>query len=236
MKLPGFKSTKIFVIAVAFTLVLWKTGNAGLIFSIDLDPSLSGIQNTRQVSAATQVQANLFLELTETTSLDSYRTSIIFDNSGLTFVSGTPSPLANYSRQSALPLLSGNVFGPFEASSNAFGAGLSGPQGPFLVGSLLFTAQNTPGTFTIRPFEVANLDGSFDNNFNPLTPTFLGASVTISAVPEPSSFASLLFVASIGAAGSCLRKHIRQLQHSCQGLYKLLRSFSPRNCRAYFGR
>ena len=207
----AYKAKLIFGFTTLFALISLKISNADLVFSIDVDPSI-GIQNTREVTPSTTVRANLFLELTGTTTLDSYRTSIIFESTGLVFVNGSSilTPPANYSRQSGLPLLSGgNVFGPFEASSNALGFGLAAPQGPFLLGSLDFTTQNIQGTYTITPFEVANLDGSFDNGFNRLTPTFLGASITITAVPEPGTFATLLFVLSMSVARlSTLRRRV----------------------------
>ncbi len=205
MKQTRFNNKLTITLTTLILLFSLETSKADLIFLIDLDPSVSGIQNTRQVTTNTPFQASLYLELTGSTSLDSYRTSITFDNPGLTLTSGTPTPLPNYSRQSGLPTLSaGNVFGPFEAASNVFGGGLTAPQGPRLIGNLVFTTQSTPGTYTIQPIETI-LDGSFDNDFNQLTPTFLGGSIGVSAVPEPSSIALVLCIASMGMAKRFLR-------------------------------
>lgn len=198
---------------IAFVVFL-RTAHADIVFSIDVDPDTPGIQDVRTIVASSSFQANLLLELTGTSTLDSYRTSVAFDNAGFTYQSGNSIPLANYSPQVGNVFLSFDTIGPFEASANSIGQGAAAPLGPFVIGRFNFAAQNTIGSFSIRPIEVAFLDGSFDNNFNQLNPTFNFATITIAAVPEPSSLA-LFWIAVGGCHGLRRTKLSRQL-----GLYR----------------
>ncbi len=178
---------------------------ADLILSIDLDPVQNGIQNTRTVTTSTPFQVQLLLQITGTTSLDSFRTSVSFNNSGLTYMNGSTSPLANYSPQAGSLTLTGNILSPIEASSVVIGQGASAPLGPIVIGTFNFTTLNSVGAFQIAPFE-GGLVGSFNNNLDPITPVIESGLVTTTAIPEPSTLftSSLLIVGwSFGSRRRC---------------------------------
>ena len=179
---------------------------ADLIFSVDLDPAVSGMQDTFNLQVADSFQVDLYLELDNMSSLDSYRISLDFDNVGLQHGSSMAFPLPNYTPQVGGLGVTGNLVGPFEAASDTIGGGLTAPFGPTLIGSVSFTALSA-GQFSIAPFEDPQLDGSFDNNFDQLFPSLRGGVVTISSVPEPNCVALL----GIGLATSILSYRSRYL-------------------------
>lgn len=183
------------------------TVKADLILSIDLDPAASGIQNTLNLQGAIPFQVDLYLELDNLSSLDSYRASVQFDVAGIQYVDSVSLPLQNYSIFAGGLGVRGDLVGPFEAVSNTFGAGLTAPFGPMLIGSLTFKPL-APGQFLIAPFEDPQLDGSYDSNFNQLVSSLRGGVVTISSVPEPNCLALL----GIGLATSLLSHRSRKRQ------------------------
>lgn len=198
------------IIYGALTALLFcRATQADIIFSIDVDPDTPGIQDMRTVFASATFQATFLLELTGTSTLDSYRTSVQFDSAGFANPIGMTTPVPNYSPQVGTLFLMFDVIGPFEASADLIGQGFTAPSGPFVIGTIGFTAKNSIGSFSIQPIEVTLLDGSFDNNFNQLTPVFNGATITITAVPEPSS----LSIIGVVFCGCYIFRRVRRSQN-----------------------
>ncbi|MCU0708055.1 MAG: PEP-CTERM sorting domain-containing protein [Pirellula sp.] len=188
MKIPSWQA--IMFGTCSFGMIAFANPlQAGLVFSIDLDPNTAGVQNSISVQPGDSVTAALVLELTEATSLDSYRISLRFDTAGLAFNEATASPLSGFRNNSSVQH-SGGVVSAFGAESLQIGAGPSAPL-TGVIGTVKFTALGASGMFVVEPWEDPVFDGSFDNNFLPLAPTLQSGAVNISAVPEPSSMALL---------------------------------------------
>ncbi len=179
------------VCSIASFVLLLPASHADIIYYIDADRDAPGIQGTRTVTSNSTFSVDLLMELVGDSSLDAYRASIEFESTGLAFLSATATPLINYSPQVGGLTFDTETIGPFEGASDSIGMGIVAPQGPFVIGTLSFTSLDATGSFRIDPIEIADLDGSFDNSFNKLTPVFNRAIITISAVPEPSTLATL---------------------------------------------
>jgi hypothetical protein len=177
---------------------LTDSANADLIIHVDFDLSEPGIQSSRSVMQGESFTANLILEFSGVTTagLDSYWFSVSFENDFMTFVSATAVPVTGFTETAGSPNLIGiNQVTPFAAQSTTPGAG---PEDPFtvLVGTIDFSAGFTLGSFNIRPFEDPFFDESYDNNLQPIMPTFNAGSVSITAIPEPSSISFVCFAVS----------------------------------------
>jgi hypothetical protein len=192
----------ILLIAIGLWGQQYQAARADLILYVDFDPHTDGIQNSLTILQGDSFTANLILEFSGVTSggLDSYRFSVGFDSTAMSFGSANSIPLAGFTPTSSSPELVGlNQVTPFEASSLDIGNGPATPLSA-LVGSIDFTAGMTLGTFIVAPYEDDLLDGSFDNQLNQITPMFNSGSVTITAVPEPSSMCLMLTVLPMAAA------------------------------------
>jgi hypothetical protein len=173
-----------------------ETLYADLIVWIDFDPVANGIQSAKTVEQGQSLTANLVLAYNDVVGLDSYRFSVQFDNSGVSYTTAISTPLANFSATAGPPNITlPNIVGPFEAASDQL---FNGPSSiaPTVVGSVTFMAGLTSGNFTIRPFEDPRFDGSFNNNAAPVpVVSFNAGTIRITAVPEPSSLILCLVLA-----------------------------------------
>lgn len=181
--------------------------SAGIVLSVDLDAGSAGIQSSRAYIAGETVQANFVLELTAPTRISQYSFSVRYDAAELTVVSRseTPNNIAGWSETN--PALSGSAPGLL-FNFDAFGPTLVGPQGPFVVGSVTFTAHAPIGSageldIEVGPFNPnAGFDGFVDDG-NP--PMFVSnndisyRTASVNAVPEPSlmSLGGCALVASL---------------------------------------
>lgn len=149
MKRPNWKTTTLFASAL-WMLAFINPIQAGLVFSIDFDPNVSGIQDSIAVQSGEMVTATLVLELTDATSLDSYRISLRYDTAGLAFNEATATPLSGFRNNSTVQH-SGGVVSAFGAESLQLGAGPSAPL-VGVIGAVKFTALGTSGMFVVEPW------------------------------------------------------------------------------------
>ncbi len=177
-----------YVVLIALTCNLTTFAKAGLVISVDFNPMVDGIQNTLSVVQGESFSANVVLEYDDLIGLDSYQFSLQFDDSAMTATAAfqfTPAGFDSF--PTALTIDGPNIF-PFNAASGPFP--FSGPTSiaPVVIGTVTFNAGMTLGNFSLQPYEDGLLDGSFDNNGEQiLNLDFNSGTVTITAVPEPSS-------------------------------------------------
>ncbi len=181
---------------------------AEIVYSIDMDPLTAGIQNNVSARAGDLITADIVIDLTGSTSLANYSVTLAFDNSELSYVTGSETPPA--------PLIS---FLPLDSLTpgeiNGIEAGVlvgNGPMGPasFIIASMTFLAvapAADDGDIDLTLFEDGIFDGSFDNGGLLLVPTFNGASVSV--VPEPTG---LCFTACLLLAAASIRRRTTRSQ------------------------
>ncbi len=181
------------------------TAWGGIVLSVDLDPIAPGIQSSRSYDVGASVQASLVLEVTAPTRLAQFSYSVRYDPSALTFVSRaeTPSVIPGWAEINALDGSANGLLFNFDG----LGPTLIGPQGPFVVASIMFTAAAPTvgpgaGLIEVGLFNPnAGVDG-FAGDAPPfIVPSselsFRSASVT---VPEPTTACFSLFALTF-----CLR-------------------------------
>lgn len=183
--------------------------NAGLIFSVDLDTSVAGIQTSRNVLLGSSFQVDVWMDLTGSSTLGGYNVSL--EHSPL------PDPiLLSVSGRTDFTIPGWTIDannGPFNARiENRIDGTALIPTPPQLspislaVSRITFNA-NAIGSTTLRPGVFDPFNAFLDGSFVPIDPaqvTFNSANLTITAVPEPSSMAFLGMAALIG--GYRLRK------------------------------
>lgn len=178
---------------------------ASVIVSVDMDLATAGIQNSATGIQGGSYTAGLFMQLTATgtaTTLGSYNYSVGFTPAGLRMTGRTETAfgsLAPIDNSNAINNTTGRAF-RFDGVD--FGQGQLTPLGPVQVGTVTFDLIGT-GVQTITPGLVENI---FDVFFaaNGVTNvssdvSFNAGTLTITAVPEPTSMA-LLGVGLVGVA------------------------------------
>lgn len=199
-------------------LFLCPAVDAGVIISVDWNPSAAGIQSDVSVLAGSNVTADLVLELTGATTLSSYGFSLRFDTNELNFVSRTETPPPGFDEidfSNPITENAGSGFAPIgdygellRFDGGAVGPGIAAP-GQYIISSIMFTAVSPSGTLS----DVDVLAGTFETLFDDLFDAdgdslllagevqFHGGSVSLqsgsTAVPEPSTFMLLLTGAAV---------------------------------------
>lgn len=185
---------KTFLLATAICCMVTNASQAALVFSIDLDPSQPGIQTALAVAPGANFQADIIMELTDTTTSNLYGITLNFDSDSLTYVTGqelAPHPLFT---DMLAPLARNGR--DIEGINAATTIGVDGPQAPLsgVIARLNFTAPNASvGDIHFSLFE-SILDGSTDNDSSQIFPLLNGATLNVSAVPEPSSLGAWIGV------------------------------------------
>ncbi len=209
-KNPAGKRCPSFIYYLVMFVLIWNTAavaKAGLVISVDFNPLVDGIQNTLSVVQGETFTASVVLEYDDAIGLDSYQFSVQFDDSAMTATAAflfTPAGFESF--PTTLTIDGPNIF-PFNAASAPLP--FNGPTfiAPVVIGTINFTAGMTLGDFSVQPYEDALFDASFDNDGDQiLTPEFNFGTVTITAVPEPSSI-----VLSFVANAFLLRRRPRRL-------------------------
>lgn len=211
----GLARLTVMLLVVMMVILFGVEARAMIKFAVDADPSTSGIQSTVTATSDLEFTVDIVAILDSgSDSLSSYGVSARFDTIELDLVSATeltPSGLLN---------LTSGVSGTSENIGNGRGEVLTfeaatfglGPVGPtsFRVGTLTLRAEAPTGDNSDIDIELGEfntgVDGAFDNNSVPVTPTFIGAAV---AIPEPSAF-GFLAIASVAAITGwrfCRRHH-----------------------------
>lgn len=198
--------------SVLYVVLSASTSKADVIITMDMNPSLSGIQNTIEASSGDTITAGIYLSLSGPTSLSAYNVAFRYDDSEVVYLPGSrqesagnvigpggafgQTDSANNVNPFTIPTVPGLVLSRFDGVTT--GEGPSGIYGPVLIGQASFTVNSPSGNasdidFLPGLFEVA-FNENFDNLGNLLTAAnfqFIGGSV-IAAVPEPSSLLLLL--------------------------------------------
>lgn len=188
---------------------------AAVIVSVDMDLASPGIQSTLETTPGSNVSFGLVLSLTSPTSLSAYNLSFRYDNSELTYVTGSRQEFA-----SNVPVTGGGAFSETDTANQlspfsivgvpglvlsrfdgvTTGQGPTGPFGPVLIAQASFTATAPVGNASdidVLPglFEAA-FNENFDNSSNLLLGSdfvFNGGSLTLSTIPEPTSLLLMSF-------------------------------------------
>lgn len=191
-----------FVFFGMLVIALDRLASADVVFQIDMDTILDGVQNTRSVSAGTVFDVGLIMQITGTNTVGGFSVGMNFDASEASIsnvdTSGRPSGFANVN-----PIVINNTTGtvrPFDGIS--FGPALTNSF-PGLIGKFQVTAfaPITDGFADFTPaFQINGIDGVSDGVTFLNLPIgvnggvfFQSGALNITAVPEPSSlFASLI--------------------------------------------
>ncbi len=197
------------VALLLMNLVTASAAQAALIYRVDLDPITIGIQTSLVVQPGQQITADIVMELSGTTSIDIYGVSVLFDNSELDFrlSDSATIPLSGFEKAASLTQVGATTITGIRAATTIANIG-TGPIAPqsFVIAKLKFDILAPSGDlndFDLIPFQ-HDLDGSFDNYVNQLTPEFYGASIT--SVPEPSLYRLLAIIAPLIFNGRCRRR------------------------------
>jgi hypothetical protein len=191
-----------------------RAANAGIIFSIDLDPETAGVQDMASLPVGSTVTANLFMSGTDVDDLRLYNVSIQYDPSKLSPTSVSETPPTGWTESDTqlkgVPQfpVPGNGFAYLlRIGSDNFSDGptLIAPFAPIQVGSFGFLTLKpsisslSVGLFENPPLFPGDLDVLVNSAFVDSSSTFIGSSATITAtaVPEPSAIA-MLAVAGLG--------------------------------------
>lgn len=205
------KSTmKTIALVAAICSLTTSMSQASIVFSVDLDPSQPGIQNTLTVAQGADFQAAIVMELTDSTSCNLYGVTFSYDSASLIYVAGVelaPHPLFT---NMLLPLSlsmtpSGrNVRGIDAATKDD----VDGPNTELsgLVAKFDFTAPSASVSDIHFNLFKGSEDGSYDNNLSEIFPAFNGATLKVSSVPEPSSLGVVL---GVGLLAVVLRRRQR---------------------------
>ncbi len=185
---------------------------ADVIFSIDLDPAVAGIQNTRNVTADQVISAAISLQITGTTKVSGYGVSTRFDATELLLQSYITSPPTGWFEiapaTTTIPSavvdsdFGSTVIGQINSINASNFAGYIDSSFSGLIGSLSFkvAAPVSNGSVDIAPgFYVSGIDGLNDENGFAITSgvVFQGAHINVSAVPEPAACYFLFSAAAI---------------------------------------
>jgi len=166
------------------------TAHAEIVFAIDLDTDVPGVQSTRQARPFQTFDAFLTLSLTGDTRVSGYTISISFnpDEIDILAVDDSLRPdgwfsLADPTRndsQSRIELINAGSFGFIDSGFSSPIAKLTlESRNPFLGNTEL---NIMPGFFNV------NIDGVIDENGAPITTGVQFQGATVTAVPEPSTF------------------------------------------------
>ncbi len=213
-----------------------RPSDGALVISVDADPTLAGIQNSRTVAVGDTFDVEIVFDLTDLSTLSSYTISARFDAAGLNFVSGSDTSAA----RTEFPIGDNSVLPGIDNDSGQTdvdlidGASFPGRSAPlnFIAASLRFTAQQPASVnpFTIAPGTFGKpLNGTFDSGFGEFAADYRGALITISAVavPEPSSLLLLSLVCFAGLAVLPRRADIGFGNHYIVKVNNVLALFRP---------
>ena len=209
-------SSRFYLTVTYLALFCASAAKADLVFFADLDKDTPGVQSSRELATGQVFDVQIWLELSNSTSIDLYGVSVTYDKTELflNLSNSFETPIPNFESFRDLSITgNGSFVEGIDAGTlaNAVGTGPTAPAGStvsFVVATLQFTAINPNGTSADVDigFREGVFDGSFDNGQQPLLPVFVGASV-ISAVPESSSVALALIALALGVP--TIRKRYR---------------------------
>lgn len=180
---------------------------AGIVLTVDVDPTRDGIQNSVSVAANAEFDVAVFIELTEDTQLTSYTLSTRFDSTRFEFLSGSDPNPDGFTDGSETVLFdslpSSAQFSEIDSiDAFTFGTGREAGDGrtnPFQIATLRLRATGpesagsltdiATGLFAADNPQNAMSDGSFD----PITSGIevRGSSINITAVPEPTGLLAI---------------------------------------------
>jgi hypothetical protein len=169
-------------LAVVFGCV--TSGFASASYSVDMDLSTPGIQNTRVASPGDVFTVGIVLSV-DAAGVSSYGVSALFDTTVLMLNGVTPAA-NNPSLPGGLHSLAAPTWNNglgWVHSFNGATLGLGPVSTNFLVGTINFNVlaafESGSPTITLGFFNAA-LDGMFDNSGNPVTPVFQSGTVVVS--------------------------------------------------------
>jgi hypothetical protein len=185
---------------------------AALIVSIDFDTATPGIQSTNAtpVTVGSSITANLFMDMTAPTTLGIYTYSVSFGN-GLSLTGRTESAFGTLVPSDNTNPINNATGRAFRFDGSDFGVGRTDPLGAF-IGTLTFqvlgetNTQILPGLFD--PESTGGADSFYNAAGLDITNTvgFIGGSVNVTAVPEPSTVLVLGTVAGLVCAGRAWKR------------------------------
>ena len=192
----------VFVAGLVASL-LTSSAKADVIFSIDLDTTQAGIQNTRDIATGQSFTAALVMQVTGTSKVAAFSLGLSFDNTELIAnavdTSGRPGGF-NQVNPAVINQGSGTIR-PFDAIS--VGAALENFSGN--IGLITFTGGANPltdGQDIIAQFQTGGddiLDGDTFAVIPRASIILNGASINVSAVPEPTTWLFGTVLAGFGA-------------------------------------
>ena len=210
---------KKFVFSIMFLVSFAVSSQAGLILSIDFDPVTPGIQTTNStpINVGGSFTANLVLQLTSPSTLNTYNYSVKF-GSGLLLTNRSESSFGTLN-----PIDSSNTIDNINGFAYRFDGvdfnQLGGQTTPLTatIGTLTFQALGT-GNRTVTPgvFDSEALLGGSDafyasNVDISSTVQFAGGSINVSAVPEPTTLALI----TVASAVYCSRRSMLKRPKNC---------------------
>jgi hypothetical protein len=174
--------------------LLASSSQAGVILSIDLDPSVSGVQSAGNFAVGQTVNADVVLSLDAAppTSLSTYQFSIQYDRTELEFVSRSESVIPGFGFvETDTSNVNNTSLGELYLFGADTGVGPTAPSGQFVVASLVFNAiapSGAAGDIDIRAARLTSQGDDFLVNGTfaviPVSQlTFNSASVSGIAVP-----------------------------------------------------
>jgi hypothetical protein len=195
----GFEVKKILFATMAVLGLLSgsETSQAAFVYRMDLDIDQLGIQSTRSLEVGVSFTAQLVMDITNPSSLAIYHLSTSF----------SPSVLSASSPVNLFPAVAG--WSSFAAPSLSVpgqirqitGDGPSITSFSAPIARFNFTA-TAEGVSTIQPFLLPQpsddfiIDGITFDVADPAQISFASGTVTVTAVPEPSSLATMSIVAA----------------------------------------
>jgi len=212
-------SLRRFVLFGVISVFCVSPASAGIIVSMDMDPTTGAIESHRVVAVNDEFAVDIVLTLTGDTSLALYGFGVRFDTEELDFVSRTETPPSPFSEFDKTNPFVDNLGPPYEPALGAvpfgwlqrFDGGTlgDGPVAPAVlrVATLRFKAVQPQGDGSnidlIAGLFEPGIDGFYANDYAELAPTFQGGSLTV--VPEPSSLV-LLGIAAVCVGGWHFRR------------------------------
>lgn len=196
-----------------FALLAWHApAHADFVVLVDLDRTAIGFQTDRTVKVGDTVVADIFLDLTSAdNSLIAYNFDVQFDETLLSFTSRseTPGNLGGGFTNGVLAVnktVSGGFVRQLEGITTDVGI-VGSFANPIQIASLSFTAF-APGSSTLLSDDSdPTFNEWFNANLDEISDGVQFTPATITAVPEPSSFALLAMVAGVCACGSRRKRH-----------------------------
>jgi hypothetical protein len=189
------------LLATVVTSLPMPTSHAAITLSIDFDNVAPGIQSTNAipVSIGDDITTYIFMDMTSPSTLGSYNYSIMY-GSGLSLTSRSEHSFGSLVESDSSNPIDNSIGMAFKFDGADFGLGQTTPLAGF-VATLTFTVLDSTNTGITAGLFDPESSGGFDSFYSAggddvsNTVVFNPGSVSVTAVPEPSS------VAAIGVLG-----------------------------------